>query len=384
MAAVRPFLDRAIEQVKRFADSAPTTRGITETMILEDLRRAHAGIYEDLAKAIGVEAQYFFSLQNNITLTEDQKWMKTPPAFRKFHHLVKRDSDNVRVVTRRIRHTPGRMNDNKGVVPVPDLRRIRFHPPVDGIEAGDLWELGFESGPIELHYGSPGVFIVITTGTYTDATKTVTKTGAFANYTFRTGDTLVILSGSAATPGTYLIASKVDSDNITLTTSAGADAITTLSADLYKVDRIVFDTTPTKGQYYAQDDYYIGARAYIVSGPGLEQMNGVSAFTGSTNLAELTDDWTVVPEKTSVYEIRPWIPGGPDQFDEVVALRASLKLRRIRGDDPRAESATHREIKHTMGEIIRHINDVNTDKGQSWHRPRTNRSAMIWGSGVWR
>lgn len=383
MAAVRPFLDRAIEQVKRFADSAPTTRGITETQILEDVRRAHAGIYEDIAKAISGEAQYFFSLQNNITLSEDQKWMKTPPAFRKFHHLLQRDSDNVRVVRRRIRHTPGRINDNRGVVPVPDLRRLRFHPPVDGIEAGDLWELGFESGPIELHYGNPGVFIVIATGSYTDATKTVTETGAFTSYTFRDGDILVITGGSS-TSGTFDIASKVDSDSITLKTSAGADSAGNLVADLYKVDRIVLSTAPTKGQYYAQDDYYIGSRIYIVSGDGLEQLNGVSAFTGSTNLAELTDDWSVVPHKTSVYEIRPWIPGGPDQFDEVVALRASLKLRRIRGDDPRAESATHREIKHTMGEIIRHINDVNTDKGQSWYRPRTNRNRLIWGRGVGR
>lgn len=382
MAAVRPFLDRAIEQVKRFADSAPTTRGITEGMILEDLRRAHAGIYEDIAKAIGVEAQYFFSLQNNITLIEDQQWMKTPPAFRKFHHLVKRDSENVRVVLRRLRHTPGRMNDNRGVVPVPDLRRIRFHPPVDGIEAGDLWELGFESGPIELHYGNPAASIAMTGGTYVDAIKTYTKTGAFAGYTYRDGDILVILSGGAPTPATYDIASKVDSDNITLKTSAGADSAGNVPADLYKVDRIVMDDSPTRGEYYAQDDYYIGSRLYIVSGPGLEQFNGVSAFTASTNLAELTDDWTVVPEKTSVYEIRPWVPGGPDQFDEVVALRASLKLRRIRGDDPRAESATHREIKHTMGEIIRHINDVNTDKGQSWYRPRTSRNRLIWGRGA--
>lgn len=379
MAAVRPFLTRAVEQVKRFADSAPTTRGITDTMILEDIRRAHAGIFEDISKAIGNEAQYFYSVQSGITLVEDQAWMRTPPSFRRFHHLVQRDSENARIVTRRLRHTPGRQNDPRGVIPVPDLRRLRFHPIVSGAEAGENWELAFESGPIELHFGSPATSLANTALLYTDSTKTISKASAFTNYTYRAGDILKITGGTAVTVARYAIASKVDNDSITLSTSAGAGGTSDVVADVYKVDRMVFTASPTVGELYDQNDYYIGARPYIVSGFGIEEHNGVKAYTETTRVAELTDDWSEVPDDASVYELRPWVPGGPDQFDEVIALRASLKLRRIRGDDPSAESAVHREIKHIMGEIIRHIADVNTDKGQSWHRPRTSRNTSIWG-----
>ena len=70
---------------------------------------------------------------------------------------------------------------------------------------------------------APG-FGGFTGAAWTNATKKITKAGAFAHYDFVAGDQCVITAGTNATPGTYTVASKIDSDNITLTTSVGATA----------------------------------------------------------------------------------------------------------------------------------------------------------------
>lgn len=69
----------------------------------------------------------------------------------------------------------------------------------------------------------PG-FGIFAGATWTEATKKITKIGAFAHYDFVAGDACVIASGTNATPGQYAVASKIDADNITLTTSVGATA----------------------------------------------------------------------------------------------------------------------------------------------------------------
>ena len=66
--------------------------------------------------------------------------------------------------------------------------------------------------------------ITFTAGTWTDATKTLTKTAAFTNYTFLDGDELEITSGTGATTGFYRIQSKTSSDAIVLATSIGSAA----------------------------------------------------------------------------------------------------------------------------------------------------------------
>lgn len=68
---------------------------------------------------------------------------------------------------------------------------------------------------------STGAF---TSATWTASTKTLTKTGAFASYTWASGDTCTVSSGTGATIGVYTVASKVNSDSITLDVSPGADA----------------------------------------------------------------------------------------------------------------------------------------------------------------
>lgn len=73
-------------------------------------------------------------------------------------------------------------------------------------------------------YLSPRQEITLTGATWTEATKRITKTGAFASYSHLSADTLEVTDGTGATLGVYEVAAKVDSDSITLATSIGAAA----------------------------------------------------------------------------------------------------------------------------------------------------------------
>lgn len=68
--------------------------------------------------------------------------------------------------------------------------------------------------------------ITLTGATWTEATKTLTKTAAFTNYTHLAGDEVKITSGTGATAGYYPIASKTSANAIVLETSIGAGADT--------------------------------------------------------------------------------------------------------------------------------------------------------------
>ena len=70
----------------------------------------------------------------------------------------------------------------------------------------------------------PRASISIVNGTWTDASRTLTKFGAWANYSFLSCDTINILDGTGASPGVYEIESKTSSDAIVLRTSIGAAA----------------------------------------------------------------------------------------------------------------------------------------------------------------
>ncbi len=71
---------------------------------------------------------------------------------------------------------------------------------------------------------TPRAPITITGATWTEATKTLTKIGAFASYNFLVGDTYDAQSGTGVNVGLYEIASKTSSDEIVLRMSLGAAA----------------------------------------------------------------------------------------------------------------------------------------------------------------
>ena len=376
MADNRPFLVRTGEQIKRFTNYAPQTRKLRDADILEDIRTAHAAIYESISSEISPEASYWHSF-HTLTLAKNQEYARTPGAFRKFIQLGRWTTDRKTLLYKRP-HVTGRDVSGGGVVLMPHSKQMRFVPFITDSEAGD-WELEFESGPIELHYGNPEPLIDVTDGDWVAATKTLTKTAAFADYTFKTGDIIRLVSGTGSSPGRFTVASRVDDDAITLTASPGADA-SNYVFKLFKIDSMVFMATPTLGQLYAIDDYYVGATVYIVSGKGINQYVDIDEFTGSTRLAEIRagQEWAEVPDDLSVYEIRPWVPGLAGQFDELIAWRASLKYRRMRPDSPGAEQSAVREIKGLMSEALRQVIDVNTDSGPRIRNPRLNRHRQIW------
>lgn len=62
----------------------------------------------------------------------------------------------------------------------------------------------------------------VATANWTVATKTLTQTGAFTQYTWASGDQINITAGTGITAGWYEIAGKTDNDNVTLTTNLAA------------------------------------------------------------------------------------------------------------------------------------------------------------------
>lgn len=100
---------------------------------------------------------------------------------------------------------------------------------------GDLVQLIQTAGGIwSTCTGSGANTIAIVSATYTDATKTITLTGAFTNYVYKSGDRVRITGGTGATAGYYVVASRASADAITLTTSigAGADGQTNIAGSL--------------------------------------------------------------------------------------------------------------------------------------------------------
>lgn len=81
--------------------------------------------------------------------------------------------------------------------------------------------------------GSGPQSVYFSNALWTESTKAISGTGKFADYTHTPGNTCEILAGQGATPGTYMIASKISDNEIRLTTSigAGADGISNMSGN---------------------------------------------------------------------------------------------------------------------------------------------------------
>lgn len=297
MAAVRPFLVRVQAQAKRFADLPEVTRAITATELLEDVRTAHASVYEDYAKNISPEARYWRAYWDTPSLTEDQRFLALPPSFRKFNELNRWNSDRKIILASRPQVAG---TDRKfGVVLLPHSQRLEFTPLVTANEASNVWELMFETKPIELHYATA-------------------------------------LAGSTSTT-------------------------------------LKMNSSPTVGEYIARTDYYCGAVIYILSGTGIDQYNQVKSFVAATGVATMMDEWGTTPDDTSVYEIRPWVPGAAGVYDEIIAWRMALKYRRMRADDGEAEREAVREIKTLLESSLKVVSDMSTEHAPKFRGPRSRR-----------
>lgn len=75
-----------------------------------------------------------------------------------------------------------------------------------------------ERGVMRLAMGS-ATAVASTAATWTDATRTLTKAGAFTDFTFYPGATVTITGGTGVTAGTYVIQSKTSNDAVVLAES---------------------------------------------------------------------------------------------------------------------------------------------------------------------
>jgi hypothetical protein len=81
-----------------------------------------------------------------------------------------------------------------------------------------------QRGVIAITTGITGAHAT-TAATYTDATRTLTKTGFFASYTQKPGDLLTSITGTGITATEAHIAHKVDSNSVILVEDIGADSV---------------------------------------------------------------------------------------------------------------------------------------------------------------
>lgn len=80
--------------------------------------------------------------------------------------------------------------------------------------------------------GTPAIYtgIAVTAMSWNHLTLVLTKVGAFVGYTFNSGDTINITSGTNVTEGTYEVTGKLNDNQIALKTSLGT--ITANQADI--------------------------------------------------------------------------------------------------------------------------------------------------------
>lgn len=75
--------------------------------------------------------------------------------------------------------------------------------------------------PSDTNDGLDPIGFNLSVATFTNSSKTLTKTGAYSSYTFTSGDLVYISGGTGVTTGLYEIASKTDNNNIVLIADIG-------------------------------------------------------------------------------------------------------------------------------------------------------------------
>jgi hypothetical protein len=102
---------------------------------------------------------------------------------------------------------------------------------------------GLDTGWLEFSMSgilSGNTNITDTTYAWDEATRTLTKAGDFASYTWAAGDRMYISAGSGAIPGWYLVSSRTSDDAIVLQTTIGGAAAANITGRLYTAETLIF------------------------------------------------------------------------------------------------------------------------------------------------
>lgn len=140
----------------------------------------------------------------------------------------------------------------------PGALTLRVTEPLLAAGGAEIWYVS--NSDMLPHYSTAGSAssyqVAVATADWTAATRTLTKTGGFTNYTFRAGDKIKITAGG--TVGDYDVESRVDDDNIVLKTSISASNLSGTVAGRLFVWFVDLATTPTLGQLDRRESSYIG------------------------------------------------------------------------------------------------------------------------------
>lgn len=180
--------------------------------------------------------------------------------------------------------------------------------------------------------------IALTGGTWTDSSKTLTKTGAFASYTHTNGARVRVLTGAAdAVEGDYIVASKTSDNAIVLTTSIGAaaDGDTDVAVELTWVTFVglgaseTFDSIATRELYFENTS---GSAPVPMVWAGEDEMARAKASGSSGGRPQffLTENrsgvvtWYFHPEPDATYSARGAVfisgPGTPANATETTVF----------------------------------------------------------------
>jgi hypothetical protein len=134
-------------------------------------------------------------------------------------------------------------------------------------------------------------------------TFTLTKTAAFTFYVYVPGDTITIVSGTGAAAGSYIVASRVSADAITLRSSPGVDA-----ADyVFRINKfIIGKTSGFTGYTFRPGDTIsltggtgITTGAYPIVAKTSANTLVIQGDPGGTNAADVTYTLTAMPTRWS-------------------------------------------------------------------------------------
>ena len=196
-----------------------------------------------------------------------------------------------------------------------DSGNIRFGPTWNHNETLEIWYI--PTGEVKLIEGPVAAEFSFTTGT--TSVLNVTKTAAFTDYTYVSGDKLQITLGS--TPGTYTITGKTNANTITVSAAPGDDAGGVSAyirpAAEFKAGTLTTGTTDTRENAYA---------GYMVSktDSSLQEDRIITTSTAATlPVFGVEPNWGTTPSTSGTFEVRPVFG---DVAQMAVALRTALLI----------------------------------------------------------
>lgn len=122
----------------------------------------------------------------------------------------------------------------------------------------------------------------------------------------------------------------IDIINVSEQGSAYSNAVPTRidTSDDTTVVSATTSTVQVKSTESSTDGAYNGYNIYISRGTGLGQLRGLIGYSGTSNTATVTSNWTVTPDTTSYYEIMPqvYIDGDGSDAEARTSVDSNLKV----------------------------------------------------------